>query len=71
MIPNKINTRILKVVKQYNKVIALSNGKRCFDDEQVITIAITAFKEFVMKVKRGIKVRNGAIYIWDGCRIFR
>ncbi|MBS4171961.1 helix-turn-helix domain-containing protein [Bacillus sp. FJAT-49736] len=47
-----------KVVKQNNTIINHVDGCRAFTDNQLITIGERAFKEFVMKIKAGKKVKN-------------
>ncbi|WP_051404850.1 hypothetical protein [Bacillus cihuensis] len=46
-----------KVIKR-NKVVDYANGTRAFNKEQELTIAVKAFKEYVMKVKSGIQISN-------------
>jgi hypothetical protein len=47
-----------KVVKQNNLVVDEIEGTRAFTEKQELTIAVRAFKEFVMKVKAGKKIGN-------------
>ncbi|MEK5171842.1 helix-turn-helix domain-containing protein [Heyndrickxia sp. FSL W8-0496] len=47
-----------KVVKQNNPIINHVEGNRAFTDKQELHIGIKAFKEFVMKVKSGISIKN-------------
>lgn len=54
----KIIQEFWKVVKQCNNVVNHTTGERAFTKDQEVTIAIRAFKEFVMKVKSGKKMDN-------------
>ena len=47
-----------KVVKQNNPIVNHVKGTRAFNDNQVLSIGIRSLKEFVMKVKSGIKIKN-------------
>lgn len=55
-----------KVVRQCNKVVNHVDGERAFSDKQELHIAITAFKEFVMKVKSGKKMNKGIFAYFNG-----
>ncbi|MFC3883733.1 helix-turn-helix domain-containing protein [Bacillus songklensis] len=55
-----------RVVKQCNKVVNHVDGERAFSEEQELHIAITAFKEFVMKVKSGKKMNKGIFAYFNG-----
>lgn len=52
-----------KVVKQSNRVIDCFTGDRAFAPNQELSIGLMAFKEFVMKVKSGVKIENKFGYI--------
>ncbi|MCI1614234.1 helix-turn-helix domain-containing protein [Heyndrickxia oleronia] len=54
---NTIN-EFWKVVIQNNPIINHVEGTRAFNDNQVLSIGIRSFKEFVMKVKSGMKIKN-------------
>ncbi len=47
-----------KVVKQNNAVVNHMDGSRAFTDNQLLRIGEIAFKEFVMKLKAGKRVKN-------------
>jgi len=47
-----------KVIKQNNAIVNHMDGNRAFTDNQLITIGNMAFKEFVMKIKAGKRVKN-------------
>ncbi|MEK5390236.1 winged helix-turn-helix transcriptional regulator [Margalitia sp. FSL K6-0131] len=47
-----------KVVKQNNAIVNHVDGSRAFTDLQLITIGKRAFKELVMKIKAGKRVKN-------------
>ena len=54
------------IVKQCNSVINFTTGKRIFNKEQEIHIAITAFKEFVTKLKSGVYMKKGIFAYFNG-----
>lgn len=54
------------VVKQCNRVIDCISGDRAFNKEQEIHIAITAFKEFVTKIKSGVYMKKGIFAYFNG-----
>ncbi|PKR82439.1 helix-turn-helix domain-containing protein [Heyndrickxia camelliae] len=47
-----------KVVKQNNAIVNHVDGSRAFTDKQLIAIGERAFKEFVMKIKAGKRIKN-------------
>ncbi|WP_225221006.1 helix-turn-helix domain-containing protein [Bacillus norwichensis] len=47
-----------KVIKQCNRVVDFFTGDRAFNSDQELTIGIRAIKEFVMKVKAGVRMNN-------------
>lgn len=47
-----------KVIKQCNRVVNVFTGDRAFNDEQELSIGIRAIKEFAMKVKEGVRMKN-------------
>ncbi|USK68402.1 helix-turn-helix domain-containing protein [Peribacillus asahii] len=55
-----------KVVKQCNRVINHTTEERAFTKDQELTIGIRAFKEFVMKVKRGTRMTKGQFAYFNG-----
>ncbi|MEH7463813.1 helix-turn-helix domain-containing protein [Bacillus thuringiensis] len=55
-----------KVIKQCNGIINHVTGETAFTKEQAINIGIQAMKEFVMKVKRGTKMRRGIFAYFNG-----
>ncbi|WHX65379.1 hypothetical protein QNH26_16960 [Peribacillus frigoritolerans] len=48
-----------KVIKQSNRVVDYSTNKRAFTRGQEIAIGTKAFKEFALKVKKGVKMHKG------------
>ncbi|MGG3943352.1 helix-turn-helix domain-containing protein [Peribacillus psychrosaccharolyticus] len=55
-----------KVVKQCNRVVDYSTNNRAFTKEQEIFIGLRAFKEFVMKIKSGVKMIKGEFAYFNG-----
>jgi len=55
-----------RVVRQCNRVINHTTETRAFTKDQEITIAIRAFKEFVMKMKRGTRMVKGPFACFNG-----
>ncbi|MET1177583.1 helix-turn-helix domain-containing protein [Peribacillus simplex] len=55
-----------RVIKQCNRVVDYSTNKRAFTREQEIAIGTKAFKEFVMKVKSGVKMHKGQFAYFNG-----
>lgn len=47
-----------KVVKQFNRVINHSTVERAFTADEELQIGIRAMKDFVMKVKKGVRIKN-------------
>lgn len=47
-----------KVIKQCNHVVNTFTGDRAFNSEQELSIGVRAMKEFVMKVKAGVQMKN-------------
>lgn len=63
---SKTIQELWKVVKQCNKVTNFSTGDKAFDNEQELTIGLKAIKEFVMKIKSGVKIKNGKFAYFNG-----
>lgn len=55
-----------KVVRQCNRVVNYVTGDRAFSNTQELEIGIRAIKEFVMKVKRGTKMKRGIFAYFNG-----
>ncbi|WP_306009326.1 helix-turn-helix domain-containing protein [Bacillus sp. MMSF_3328] len=55
-----------KVVKQNNRVINHATGDRAFTKEQELGIGLKAFKEFVIKVKKGVRMIKGEFAYFNG-----
>ncbi|MBJ8111709.1 helix-turn-helix domain-containing protein [Bacillus cereus group sp. N6] len=55
-----------KVVRQCNKIINHTTGDKAFTKDQELTIGLTAIKEFVMKIKTGIKMKKGKFAYFNG-----
>lgn len=52
---SKTIQELWKVVRQCNKTINFSTGDKAFTKDQELTIGLNAIKEFVMKIKSGVK----------------
>ncbi|MFI8707604.1 helix-turn-helix domain-containing protein [Bacillus sp. NPDC077411] len=63
---SKTIQELWKVVRQCNKVINYTTGDKAFSKNQEIEIGIRAIKEFVMKVKAGVKMKNGNFAYFNG-----
>ncbi|MGH0943761.1 helix-turn-helix domain-containing protein [Bacillus mycoides] len=63
---SKTIQELWKVVRQCNKVTNFSTGDKAFDKNQELTIGLKAIKEFVMKVKSGIKMNKGKFAYFNG-----
>lgn len=50
--------KILSFVRQCNKVVSYTTGATVFNKEQELTIGLKSMKEFVMKVKAGLKMKK-------------
>ncbi len=55
-----------KVVRQCNKVTNFSTGDKAFTKDQELTIGLKAIKEFVMKIKSGVKMKKGKFAYFNG-----
>ncbi|MEB8690398.1 helix-turn-helix domain-containing protein [Bacillus cereus] len=63
---SKIIQELWKVVRQCNKTINFSTGDKAFDNDQELTIGLKAIKEFVMKIKSGVKMKKGKFAYFNG-----
>ncbi|MDM5430238.1 helix-turn-helix domain-containing protein [Bacillus mycoides] len=63
---SKTIQELWKVVRQCNKVTNFSTGNKAFTKEQELTIGLKAVKEFVMKVKSGVKMKKGKFAYFNG-----
>ncbi|PEU67761.1 cytosolic protein [Bacillus cereus] len=63
---SKTIQELWKVVKQCNKIVNHTTGDKAFTKDQELTIGLKAIKEFVMKVKSGIKMKNGKFAYFNG-----
>ncbi|ANS45873.1 cytosolic protein [Bacillus thuringiensis] len=63
---SKTIQELWKVVRQCNKITNFSTGDKAFDKDQELTIGLTAIKEFVMKVKYGVKMKKGKFAYFNG-----
>ncbi|WP_272513691.1 helix-turn-helix domain-containing protein [Bacillus cereus] len=63
---SKIIQELWKVVRQCNKVTNFSTGNKAFTKEQELTIGLKAIKEFVMKIKSGVKIKKGKFAYFNG-----
>ncbi|UUW40212.1 HTH domain-containing protein [Bacillus phage B13] len=55
-----------KIVRQCNKIINHTTGDKAFDKDQELTIGLKAVKEFVMKIKSGVKMKKGKFAYFNG-----
>lgn len=63
---SKTIQELWKVVRQCNKVTNFSTGDKAFTKEQELTIGLKAIKEFVMKIKSGVKMKKGKFAYFNG-----
>ncbi|MEI4678062.1 helix-turn-helix domain-containing protein, partial [Bacillus cereus] len=63
---SKIIQELWKVVRQCNKVTNFSTGNKAFTKDQELTIGLKAIKEFVMKIKSGVKMKKGKFAYFNG-----
>ncbi|QDZ76018.1 helix-turn-helix domain-containing protein [Bacillus cereus] len=63
---SKTIQELWKVVRQCNKTINFSTSDKAFTKDQELTIGLTAIKEFVMKVKSGVKMKQGKFAYFNG-----
>ncbi|BAR82031.1 uncharacterized protein KNN_01183 [Bacillus thuringiensis serovar tolworthi] len=63
---SKTIQELWKVVRQCNKVTNFSTGDKAFTKDQELTIGLKAIKEFVMKIKSGVKMQKGKFAYFNG-----
>lgn len=63
---SKTIQELWKVVRQCNKVTNFSTGDKAFTKGQELTIGLKAIKEFVMKIKSGVKMKKGKFAYFNG-----
>ncbi|MCQ6527400.1 helix-turn-helix domain-containing protein [Bacillus mycoides] len=63
---SKTIQELWKVIRQCNKTINFTTGEQAFTKNQELTIGLKAIKEFVMKVKSGVKMKNGKFAYFNG-----
>ncbi|HDR7000627.1 TPA: helix-turn-helix domain-containing protein [Bacillus cereus] len=63
---SKTIQELWKVVRQCNKVTNFSTGNKAFTKDQELTIGLKAIKEFVMKIKSGVKMKKGQFAYFNG-----
>ncbi|WP_044795031.1 hypothetical protein [Bacillus cereus] len=63
---SKTIQELWKVVRQCNKVTNFSTGDKAFTKDQELTIGLKAIKEFVMKIKSGVKMKKGKFAYFNG-----
>ncbi|MED1299647.1 cytosolic protein [[Bacillus thuringiensis] serovar konkukian] len=63
---SKTIQELWKVVRQCNRVINYTTGDRAFNKDQELEISVRAIKEFVMKVKSGVKMKKGMFAYFNG-----
>ncbi|MEK4676381.1 MULTISPECIES: cytosolic protein [Bacillus] len=63
---SKTIQELWKVVRQCNRFVNYTTGQRAFTKEQELTIGLVAIKEFVMKIKSGVKIKKGTFAYFNG-----
>ncbi|MDR4441709.1 cytosolic protein [Bacillus cereus] len=63
---SKTIQELWKVVRQCNKTINFSTGDKAFTKDQELTIGLKAIKEFVIKIKSGVKMKKGKFAYFNG-----
>ncbi|WP_324656655.1 helix-turn-helix domain-containing protein [Bacillus cereus] len=63
---SKTIQELWKVVRQCNKVTNFSTDDKAFTKDQELTIGLKAIKEFVMKIKSGVKMKKGKFAYFNG-----
>ncbi|HGA0508593.1 TPA: helix-turn-helix domain-containing protein [Bacillus pacificus] len=63
---SKTIQELWKVVRQCNKTINFSTCDKAFTKDQELTIGLKAIKEFVMKIKSGVKMKKGKFAYFNG-----
>lgn len=63
---SKTIQELWKVVRQCNRVVNYTTGATAFSKDQELAIGLQAIKEFVMKVKAGVKMENGMFAYFNG-----
>ncbi|HDR7787774.1 cytosolic protein [Bacillus cereus] len=63
---SKTIQELWKVVRQCNKIVNHTTGNKAFDNDQELTIGLKAIKEFVMKIKSGVKMKKGKFAYFHG-----
>ncbi|UPJ16044.1 helix-turn-helix domain-containing protein [Bacillus cereus] len=63
---SKTIQELWKIVRQCNKVTNFSTGDKAFTKDQELTISLKAIKEFVMKIKSGVKMKKGKFAYFNG-----
>ncbi|MCU4979596.1 helix-turn-helix domain-containing protein [Bacillus cereus] len=63
---SKTIQELWKVVRQCNKIVNHTTGDKAFTKDQELTIGLKAIKEFVMKIKSGVKMKKGTFAYFNG-----
>ncbi|PEA97958.1 cytosolic protein [Bacillus cereus] len=63
---SKTIQELWKVVRQCNKITNFSTGNKAFTKDQELTIGLKAIKEFVMKIKSGLKMKKSKFAYFNG-----
>ncbi|MGH0792374.1 helix-turn-helix domain-containing protein [Bacillus cereus] len=63
---SKTIQELWKVVKQCNRVINYTTGTTAFNTDQELHIGLQAMKEFVMKIKSGVRIKKGKFAYFNG-----
>ncbi|MED1537012.1 helix-turn-helix domain-containing protein [Bacillus pseudomycoides] len=63
---SKTIQELWKVIRQCNRIVNHLTGDKAFTKDQELTIGLKAIKEFVMKLKSGVKMKNGKFAYFNG-----
>ncbi|SFL30554.1 hypothetical protein SAMN04488573_1021284 [Bacillus sp. 5mfcol3.1] len=63
---SKTIQELWKVIRQCNKIVNHTTGDKAFTKDQELTIGLKAIKEFVMKIKSGVKMKKGKFAYFNG-----
>ncbi|PFN88333.1 cytosolic protein [Bacillus thuringiensis] len=63
---SKTIQELWRVVRQCNKIVNHTTGDKAFTKDQELTIGLKAIKEFVMKIKSGVKMKKGKFAYFNG-----
>ncbi|MBG9521281.1 MULTISPECIES: helix-turn-helix domain-containing protein [Bacillus cereus group] len=63
---SKTIQELWKVVRQCNNIVNHTTGDKAFNKDQELTIGLKAIKEFVMKIKSGVKMKKSKFAYFNG-----